>query len=192
MQSPAPQASELPDPTLENALVVPKQTLGVFVVTEFFVYLSQVLMFFFVAVLASNLLRDEEHLVAYLNSKVNAGTLYEVVATMIAIAATVGIIAGITKAVPRSSVLERVADEVLAEAPRTAYIFGSGVTGTMFAVSLYLRSHPQGQGPQAAYVASIALLWALVGFLYGCLFSYAFKHKAYIKTSSTSTSANAP
>lgn len=181
MQTPTLNESEPHVVEGDDTFVVPKQSLTVFVITEFCVYLSQIVMFFFVAVLASNLLRDEKHLVSYLTSKINAGTIYEIAATMIAIAATVGIIAGITKAASKSSVLERVADEVLAEAPRTAYVFGSGVAGTMFAVALFLRNHPQDQGTTAAEAASIALLWALIGFLYGCLFAYAFKHKTYIK-----------
>lgn len=177
-------------PNQDNFFVVEKQTLGMFVLTEFFVYLSQVAMFFLVAVLTSNFLRDEQRLISYMNSKINVDTGCEIVATMIAIAATVGIISGITKAAPKSSLLERVADEVLAEAPRTAYVFGSGVAGTLLAAALFLRYHPHPQGPQTAYVVAVAVLWALVGFVYGCCFSYAFKHKSQIKSAVATQSKN--
>ena len=159
-----------------------------FVITELCVYASQVLMFFLVAVLTSNLLRDEKQLVNYMTSKVNENTTFEVFATMLAIAATLGIIACIAKAAPETSLLVRLADEVLAEAPRTAYVFGSGVSGTLLAVALYKHWHPEVQSPPVAFWLFAALFSALAGFMYGCLFAYAFKHKAHIKASSRASS----
>lgn len=167
-----------------DVLLVPKQSSAMFITTELCVYASQVLMFFFVAVLTSNLLRDEKQLMSYMTSKVNENTTYEVVATMLAIAATLGIIAGIAKAAPATSLLERLADEVLAEAPRTAYVFGSGVSGTLLAVALYIHGHPQVESPPVTFWMYAALVAGLVGFIYGCVFAYAFKHKAHIKASS--------
>lgn len=149
-----------------------------FITTELFVYLSQMVMFFLVAVLSSNLLREETYLVSFMNSRINENTLFDVIATMIAIAATVGIIAGIRKTMPPSSVLERVADEVLSEAPRTVYVFGSGVSGTILAIALFLRNNPQIDAPTPGHLTVIAGLWALTGFLYGCSFAYAFKYRA--------------
>lgn len=155
-----------------------KAPLSRFIVTELSVYLSQIVMFFLVAVLSSNLLREEKYLVSFMNSRINENTLFDVIATMIAIAATVGIIAGIRKAVPASSLLEKVADEVLSEAPRTAYVFGSGVAGTILAVALFLRNHPEIDAPTPGHLTFIATLWAFTGFLYGCLFAYAFKYRS--------------
>jgi CDP-diglyceride synthetase len=177
-----------------DVLLIYKKSTRMFVITELCVYASQVLMFFFVAVLTSNLLRDEKQLLSYMTSKVNENTTFEVFATMMAIAATLGIIAGIARAAPETSLLERLADEVLAEAPRTAYVFGSGVSGTLFAVALYIHWHPEVQSPPVAFWLFAAIFSALIGFMYGCLFAYAFKHKAHIKASShaSSYSKNAP
>jgi hypothetical protein len=161
-----------------------------FVLTEFLVYLSQIVMFFFVAVLTSNLLRDEKNLLNYMTTRINENTVFEVVATMLAVAATMGIIAGIARAAPASSLLERLADEVLGEAPRTAYVFGSSVTGTLLAAALFMQNHLQVEGPRPQFWLFAAILAAFVGFAYGCMFAYAFKHKAQV--SSGAVYKNAP
>jgi hypothetical protein len=171
-----------------DVLLVPKQSIWMFVTTELFVYFSQVIIFFFVAVFTSNLLRDEKQLVSYITSKVNENTLFEVVATMLAIATTLGIIAGIAKAIPKTQLIERLVDEVLSEAPRTAYIFGSSVSGTLLAIALYIQLHPHAQSPPVKFWLIPAIFAALAGFMYGCFFAYAFKHKAHIKASSLSSS----
>jgi len=170
-------------PVDETAFVIAKQTTGMFVLTELCVYLSQILMFFFVAVLTSNLLRDEKQLLAYLASRINENSMFEATATMLAIAATLGIVAGIAKAAPPSSLLQRLADEVLAEAPRTAYVFGSGVAGTLCAAAIFINNHPGIAKQSAAYWLMLAAWTGSIGFGYGCAFAYAFKHKAFVKAS---------
>ncbi len=184
--SPAPSDSKQAE-----SFMVAKQTLTMFVVTEFCVYLSQILMFFLVAVMASNLLRDEAHLVAYIKAKLNDGSLTEVLATLLAIAATMGFISALTRAAPSSELLQRVADEVLSDAPRTAYVFGSGVAGTLFAVALFLHNQPESQAVTAVRAATIALMWSVIGFAYGCGFAYAFKHKTHIKKKTARSSSAA-
>ncbi len=175
---------EVRDQTSENGNWVPRQTTASFMQTELCIYLSQIVMFFFVAVLTSNLLSDGKQLIDYINSKINGNTLHEIIATMIAIAVTLGIVAAISKAAPESSLLERLADEVLAEAPRTAYVFGSSVAGMCFAVACFIGSHPETKGPAVGFWIFYGSLYAIFGFLYGCGFAYAFKHKALIKAES--------
>lgn len=171
-----------------DVLLVPRKSSTIFVITELCIYASQILMFFFVALLTSNLLRDGKQLESYMTSKVNENTPFEVVATMLAIAATLGIIAGIARAAPETSLLERLANEVLSEAPRTAYVFGSGVSGTMLAVALFTHLHPHIDSPPVGFWLLAALGVALVGFMYGCVLAFAFKYKAHIKTSSRASS----
>lgn len=168
-------------PSPPDVLLIPKQSSSMFITTEFFVYVSQVVMFFFVAILTSNLLRNEKQLLDYMSSKINENTMFEVGATMLAIAATLGIISAISKAAPAFSLLERLADEVLAEAPRTAYVFGSSVSGTLFAAAIYISQHPNVATQPPSFWVLSTLFASLLGFLYGCAFSFAFKHKAYIK-----------
>jgi hypothetical protein len=177
-----PQNSNNPieQPIADDFLVIQKQSPRMFIVTELMIYFSQIMMFFFAAALTSNLLRDEKQLVSYMASKINADTIHDTLATMLAIAATVGVIASITKALSNSSWLERIADEVLNEAPRTAYFFGSSGAGTMLAAALFIHYHPQ-EGITSMRWLLMALLYATAGFMYGCMFAYAFKHKTHIK-----------
>lgn len=146
-----------------------------FYLVESFVYLAQLFTFFLVAVMTSNMLRDEQSLLAYVASKITESALTDAIATMLAVAATFGIVAAIARSFPKSPVVERLVDEVLAEAPRTAYVFGSAVSGTLFAVALYLRNNPEPYRIDAIHVFLVGLLWASVGFMYGLFFSYAFK-----------------
>lgn len=178
--------------TDEIAVVIAKQTTTMFILTELCVYASQVLMFFFVAVLTSNLLRDEKQLLAYLSSRINENSMFEAAATMLAIAATLGVVAAIARAVPPSSLLQRLADEVLAEAPRTAYVFGSSVAGTLCAAAIFISNHPGAASQPASYWLILAGWSAFIGFAYGCAFAYAFKHRAFIKASKAQTCASAP
>jgi hypothetical protein len=189
VQQATPLVGGAPD---EIAVVVTKQTTGMFVLTELCVYASQILMFFFVAALTSNLLRDEKQLLAYLTSRINENTMFEVAATMLAIAATLGIVAAIAKAAPPSSLLQRLADEVLAEAPRTAYVFGSGVAGTLCAAAIFIGNHPGVAAQPPAYWLMLAGWSAFIGFAYGCAFAYAFKHRAFIKASKPQVGTSAP
>lgn len=167
-------------PSTEDFVITEKQSPSMFIFTELMIYFSQIMMFFLTAALTSNLLRDEKQLLSYMSSKINENTIHDVLATMLGIAATVGIIASITKASTNSPWLERIADEVLNEAPRTAYFFGSSSAGTMLAIALFIHNYPQ-EGASPMWWLLMAILYGMAGFMYGCMFAYAFKHRTHIK-----------
>ncbi len=167
-------------------VIAARQSTGMFVLTELVIYISQCVMFFFVAVLTSSFLRDGTQLLKYLSSKVENAT-FEIVVTMFAISATMGIICGIAKAAPDSSLWQRLADETLSEAPRTAYVFGSGIAGPVVAVAWFIYNNPQVEGPRPKEWLIAAFVIGVVGFLNGCAFAYAFKHKTQIKRLSSHT-----
>jgi hypothetical protein len=171
-----------------DVLLIPKQSISMFLTIELLVYVSQILIFFFVTLFISDLLRDENQLVSHLNSKVNENTLLELVAIMLAIPVTLGIICGIAKAAPETSLIQLLSDKVLAEIPRTAYFFGSSISGTVLAVGLYTQLHPHTPSPPIEFWLITAVILALVGFIYGCIFAYAFKHKTHIKVSARASS----
>jgi len=166
--------------SIDDFVVIPKQRTLMFVITELMIFFSQIMVFFFAAAITSNLLRDEKQLVSYMDSKINENMWYDILGTILAISAAIGVIACITKALAKSSLLERVADEVLNELPRTAYFFGSSTAGAMLAAALFIHHHPQ-DGTTSTFWLSKALLYGTVGFMYGCLFAYALKHKTHIK-----------
>jgi hypothetical protein len=157
------------------------RSVGAFITDELSVYIGQIFMFFIVAIVTSNILRNSNELIVFMNSRINSNSIYDIIATMIAIAATVGVVAAVTKAAPKSSLLEHLADEMLAEAPRTIYVFGSSVAASLFAAAIYLGTHNEPNSPSITKLIVIAILFAIVAFAYGCAFAYAFKHKAFIK-----------
>jgi drug/metabolite transporter (DMT)-like permease len=176
------QVTPTVEPRQAEDLQVLKQSIRIFIIAELCVYISQIIIFFFVAVLTSNLLRDEKQFEIYINSKINENTSFELTATVLAIAVTLGIIAGIAKAATKTSLIERVANEVLAEVPRTVYVFGSSISGTLLAWALFSQLHPDPQ-TSIGFLLYVALFAAFAGFIYGCFFAYMLKDKANTKVS---------
>ncbi|HEY0917092.1 MAG TPA: hypothetical protein VGE22_19600, partial [Solimonas sp.] len=109
-----------------------------FFLLELFIYLSQVFMFFIVAVMASNFLGDEETLVRFMNSKINDQSFNEVGFMLVAIVVTVGVLTTIASMVRNSSWQELLTREVLRELPRAIYAFGSSVSGPMIAAGVFI------------------------------------------------------
>ena len=165
----------------DDVVVLTKQSARMFFFTELGVYISQIIMFFFVAVLGTNLLRDEALLVSYWNSKVNDRMAFDFWTALLALVLTWVIIFGITWAAPKSSGPKRVADEVWAEAPKLAYLFGSSVAGTILAVVLYLNIHPQLGGPSLWELALNSGLWAALLFGSGYGLACVLRSKEQIK-----------
>lgn len=138
-----------------------------FFITEFFVFLSQVFVFFSVAVFASKFLTNEDDLVEFANSKVNVHTLPELGYTLLAITVTFGILSIITYGAPRRGLVARITFEVLNEYPRVIYLFGSSVTATMFAVAIFISMNPH-SAPKPPVFFFWAALYSLTIFVYGC------------------------
>ncbi|NWN90302.1 hypothetical protein HLV39_02160 [Marinobacter adhaerens] len=155
-----------------------KQTVGKFVFSEFVIFLSQIAVFFMVAVFTSNFLNSEDALVEFANQKINSGALSEIGLTFLAILMVIGLFSAVGKVFDNKYV-DSYVDEVLREMPKTIYVFGSAATGTMLAISLFIHLHPE-TGPSAQGVAFLSLFFAFVAFVYGCGFSFAFKRKTHI------------
>ncbi|MET3998042.1 hypothetical protein [Marinobacterium sp. MBR-109] len=155
-----------------------KQSIGKFVFSELVIFMSQVLVFFMVAVFTSNFLNSEDKLVAFANQKINDGSLTEVGLTFLAILVVIGLFSALGRIFDNKYV-EFYVNEVLCEMPNTIYVFGSSATGTMLAISLFIYMNPA-EGTSAKGFAALSLLFAFMMFLYGVAFSYAFKRKTHI------------
>ncbi|SFR57535.1 hypothetical protein SAMN04488073_2978 [Marinobacter gudaonensis] len=155
-----------------------KQTFGKFVFSEFVIFLSQIAVFFMVAVFTSNFLNSEDKLVEFANQKINSGALSEIGLTFLAILMVIGLFSAIGKVFDNKYV-DSYVDEVLREMPKTIYVFGSAATATMLAISLFVYRNPE-TGPSAQGIAFLSLFFAFVAFVYGCGFSFAFKRKTHI------------
>ncbi len=157
-----------------------KQSIGYFILSEFIIFLSQVAVFFMVAVCTSNFLSSEEKLVAFSEQKINDGSLNELGLTFIAIMVVIGFFATLGRVFDNKYV-ERYVNEVLCEMPKTIYVFGSAATGVMLAITLFVHLNPDVETSAKSY-AVITFMFAFLMFIYGCGFSYAFKRKTHIVT----------
>ncbi len=165
-----------------------KQSWVKFIVSEFIVFLSQIAVFFMVAVFTSNFLNSEEKLVAFSKQKINDGSLTEIGLTFLAILVVIGFFTTLGRIFDNKNV-DYFVNEVLYEMPKTIYFFGSAVTGVMLAISLFMFLNPTPEASPQGF-GLLTLFFALMVFLYGCGFSYAFKHKTHIKKNLTKKTEN--
>lgn len=155
-----------------------KQSLGKFVFSEFVIFISQVAVFFMVAVFTSNFLNSEEKLVKFSEQKINDGSLAELGLTFLAILVVIGLFSALGR-IFENKHIEYYVNEVLCEMPKTIYVFGSAATGAMLAISLFAYLHPA-DDVNAKGFAALSVMFAFMMFIYGCGFSYAFKRKTHL------------
>ncbi len=155
-----------------------KQPLLKFILNELVVFISQVTVFFMVAVFTSNFLSSEEKLVEFSNQKMNDSTLSELGLTFLAIFMVTGIFSAIGR-IFENKYVEHYITEALCEMPKTIYFFGSSATGVMAAISLFVYLHPTAETSPKGFTI-LTVLFAFMVFIYGCSFSYAFKRKTHI------------
>ena len=179
------------DTDVDDVVILQKKTTWQFILSEVLVYISQVMVFFWVTFLVSGSLTNEDKLVAYLSTKINDNSLSEVAHIVLGTVITFGIILMIIKASPSSRWLEELADDVLASISRTVYFFGSSVTGSILAVALYSKLNPAKENPNPEFWLGLSAVFGLGAFLYGCGSSYAFKYKKYIAKSRPNKSKHA-
>lgn len=154
-----------------------KQTIWKFTFSEFVVFLSQVVVFFMVAVFTSNCLSNEKKLLSLSTQKINDGSLIDLMLTFLAISIVIGFFSALWR-VFDNKYIEYYVNEVLCEMPKTIYAFGSAATGVMLALSLFAHLHQVEININRFLV--ITLLFALAIFIFGCALSYAFKRKTHI------------
>lgn len=155
-----------------------KQTIEKFILSEFVVFLSQVVVFFMVAVFTSNFLNNEDKLAAFASQKINNGSIGELGLTLLATLVVIGFFAAVGRIFDNRYV-DFYVHEVLCEMPKTIYFFGSAATGTMLAISLFFHLNPTENSSAQVFVV-LSLYFAFLCFLYGCVLSYAFKRKTHI------------
>lgn len=139
-----------------------------FLGSELLLFGIQIVIFFIVAILFSYFFSSEGRLVEYVNSKVSDKTLGEFGFTLLAITIVLGALSFVSAAAT-SKTVQQLSREVLLEAPRTIYFFGSTIASTGFAVSLYIQLYPPREAivlPSAGFF-EMAVLIALLSFSYG-------------------------
>ncbi|EKP0295037.1 hypothetical protein JFR03_001780 [Aeromonas veronii] len=179
------------DTEVDDVVILQKKTKFQFVLSEALVYLSQIMVFFWVAFLVSGSLTNEEQLVRFLDSKVHDNSLSEVGHIILGTIITFGITLMIIKASPTSRWLEELSDDILSSISRTIYFFGSSVSGSILAIAIYSNFHPTKENPTPEFWLGLSAIFGFGAFLYGCSTSYAFKYKKYIAKSRPNKSKQA-
>lgn len=164
-----------------DLIVIKKKGIGEFIFTELALYISQIFIFFVVAVLSSNMLKDESALVAYMGTKINNNSLQEVGYIIAATIFALGVFSLLARAVEGIAWLESISDEVLNEAPRAVYFFGSSVTGALVAAAIFVHNHPSPGSVGVIHWISMSGIFGLGGFVYGCGLHWFCRRKKYIK-----------
>ena len=143
---------------------------GTSLLLEVAAYVSQVAVFFLVAILMSNLLQDEKILAELLTSRVGSNFWREIVCTVLASLAWLGTLLVASNCLP-SKAWSQIIRDTLNELPRTIYFFGSSVSGLLLAGAMAEWFHPALR--YLAYrFSGAAFLWALALFLYGFMLKF--------------------
>lgn len=147
-----------------------------FVFIEFAVFLSQALVIFIVTFFLSDMLKNEERLTTFVTSKLNDFTISELGLTLFAVTFVLGLFY-IIKEMSTSSLVERIASELIDELPRTIYLFGSSITAITAALAIFLLQNPDSSQIQASRFFVMSLFIGISFFGYGCLIKAGLKRK---------------
>jgi hypothetical protein len=136
-------------------------------VIELSVFIAQSLMVFLVAVLMSDLLSDGRRLARVVVAKAASLSVREMVATALAFAVVMGLVALIRHMSTPNGALKRVFTELVMEIPRAMYFVGANLLGVAIAAGMYAASKPAERDVIPTLV-SLAL-YGVVMFIYGFL-----------------------
>ena len=159
-----------------------KQTINQFLFSEFIVFISQVAVFFLVAVFMSGFLENETNLLAFAEQKINDNTKKELGLTFLSFFLVLGFFSAIKQAIDNKR-LEYFINRILWDIAKTIYTFGAGITGSVYAMALYIHLNPD-ESIQVHKIVIVTTLAGLVTFLYGCGWSWLFKRKTHILSKS--------
>lgn len=150
-----------------------KPPLPEFALMELATFTCQTFIFYMVAVVSSDLLSDEDRLVAYVSSRIGSIAVQELCIVVPVSFLVVGVLHTLSDKCS-SRWAKRLIDRVLQDIPRTIYLFGSSVAGVLLALSTfsYKSADPNIVTGSIVFVSAIA---AITFFLYGCFVSYFLK-----------------
>ena len=156
-----------------------KKTTPIFILHELGLYLSQIIVFCIVGILASDFLKNEERLVAYANTRINENSWLELFYIMFATLSVIGLLKVIDEVIEHR-VIKSLITDVVNEIPKIIYFFGSSVAGVIAAIALFLNNNTEHSEPAAKFVF-IGVFFAVIMFIYGAGMSYLLKKKTHIK-----------
>lgn len=152
---------------------------------ELTIYAVQVLTFALVAFMISNFLSDEAALQKILAARINDLSPGELGLTLLSIIIVIGVLSYL-KELTGISFFDEILPAVYEEFPRTIYLFGSSIGGTLLTLSLYLifsRKSQSGDINLGYGTFMMALLFVIVFFFAGYLFKIKAKNVSKWKDS---------
>lgn len=141
-----------------------------FFLIEISIFLTQILIFFFVAFFISHMFSNETRFTEFINGKLNTQTLPELGITFIVFLAVLGGL-NLLDDKQTNPLLEKIIREVKNDLPRMIYLFGSSITATTLAVAAYVYVNPQESIKPLNYFFH-ASFFAINFFVYGCVMKY--------------------
>ncbi|HEY5971038.1 MAG TPA: hypothetical protein VIT22_03540 [Pseudoxanthomonas sp.] len=143
-----------------------QQDLPALIILELATSVSQVAIFFFLALFSSNFLMDKATFLEFVNQKINKTTFSEFLFTMLAIVVVSGLMFGLLQATRNNEKISIVAKHVLLEMPRTISIFGSSVLATFLATAIHLHYFPEANSASFGKFFLIGVMFWAVSFVY--------------------------
>ena len=156
-----------------------RKTPQIFILHEFGLYFSQIIIFSIVGIFASDFLKNEDRLVAYVNTRFNGNSPLEFLYVIFATLSVIGVLKVIDEVVEHK-VLKGLITDVVNEIPKIIYFFGSSVAGLMLTITMFLYKNPNQEDPVLKF-ALFGVFFAVVMFVYGALMIYFLKKKTYIR-----------
>lgn len=141
-----------------------------FFLIEISIFLTQILIIFFVAFFISHMFSSETRFTEFINGRLNTQTLPELGITFIVFFAVLGGL-NLLDDKQTNPLLGKIIREVKSDLPRMIYLFGSSITATTLAVAVYVYIHPQESIKPFNYFGHAAF-FAINFFVYGCVMKY--------------------
>ena len=141
-----------------------------FAVMELAIFDCQIAMFYLVTILSSDLISNEDKLIAYVTSKIGPAIVQEAGLFLLTNFFIIGVLRYLNGVFP-GQWINRIIEEVLQEIPRAIYFFGGGVTGSLLALATFSYRSVESSELTIGMVV-FSLVAAVTTFMYGCTTSY--------------------
>lgn len=159
-----------------------------YLIIELSVSLSQMAIFFFLALFSTNFLTDKEALQSFMDRSVNTTTFPQFWLTILSIFVVSGFLFALIQACRNNKFVEQIAQQVLLEIPRVISIFGSSVFALMLAITIHLSNFPEDKEPFVSKFLILGSLFWSVSFMYSfalrLMFNRSPEQESQLQTSS--------
>lgn len=172
----------LPKNIREHVLISKKKTVLEFIITELFVFISQIFIFFFCVLFTSNFLRNEKLLVDFVDSKLKSLDVTETIIVASASLTIIGILNLIQRAVPNEPFIIKIIDNVINQVPKLFYTLSSWFIGVVLAVIFFTQNNPDPTGSNLLKYFTSILIMLFFGLLCGTGLAFLLNHKNLIKS----------